>query len=88
VTHEGRNFSVGTTVGDSLVDTLGEKGYPILEVMLDDFQDSRFVLQDRKLGGLVKFVGRVKETILSCSEIQYQIQCYFRQYASDVPLGL
>jgi hypothetical protein len=37
VTHKGRNFSVGTTVGDSLVDTLGEKGYPILEVMLDDF---------------------------------------------------
>jgi hypothetical protein len=72
VTHEGRDFSVGTTVGDSLVDTLGEKGYPILEVMLDDFQDSRFVLQDRELGRLVKFIGRVKETILPCSEIECQ----------------
>lgn len=37
VTHKGRDFPVGTTVGDSLVDTLGEKSYPILEVMLDDF---------------------------------------------------
>ena len=69
MTHKGRNFSVGTTVGDSLVDTLGEKGYPILEVMLDDFQDSPFVLQDRKLGRLVKFIGRVEETILPGSEL-------------------
>jgi hypothetical protein len=44
VTHEWGDFSVGTTVCDGLVDTLGKKCYPILEVMLDDFQDSRFVL--------------------------------------------
>jgi hypothetical protein len=69
VTYKRGDFSVGTTVSDGLVDTLCEEGYPIFEVMLDDFQDSRFVLQDRELRRLVKFVGRVEETILPGREI-------------------
>jgi hypothetical protein len=50
VANKRGSFSVGTAVSDSFVDALGEKSYSIFKVMLDDFQNSGFMLQDCKFG--------------------------------------